>query len=112
MASVAALAIPGLMRVEQEKIALVLLHFHFRDEADIAGIVNVTAAAEEFCPLFRRLKQLPQIGDRAVMQIGRAQPDCIHRSIGIARLFAAVAETLRVIRSKDAIALIAVIASA
>src|SRR3546814_13076489 len=69
---------------------------HVRHEADVVRVVDVVAAPERLRPRGSRFQQVAQRRHRAVVQVGRAQPDAVERHVGVAEGLAEMGEAPRV----------------
>src|SRR3546814_11211597 len=68
---------------------------HVRHEADVVRVVDVVAAPERLRPRGSRFQQVAQRRHRAVVQVGRAQPDAVERHAGVADGLAEMVEAPR-----------------
>src|SRR4029077_6703775 len=63
-----------------------------RNKADLLLIEYVVTAVKPLRPCFRRIQEITQRRDRAIMKIRRTQPDAIKRAIGVTEGLVKMAE--------------------
>ena len=90
---VPAVAVAAQTRVEQHAFTLGLLAAG--DEPDVLEVVDVVRAVERGGPLLGK-QQRPQRGHRAVVEVGRAEPQAVERHVRVAVRLAEVIEPPRV----------------